>query len=56
MRYKHLCNKYNITEEEVIAAVEQIKLGSIACDGLVLVALCKLLINGDIPGGCDNAI
>lgn len=48
MRYENLCEKYGVTKEEIDAAVEQIKFGSIACDGIVLVALCDLIVNGDI--------
>ena len=47
--YKNLKEKYGITAEELKKAIDQIKLGKIACDGIVLVALCDLLCNGDIP-------
>ena len=50
-RYENLCNKYGITVEEIDAAVNQINLGKIACDGIVLVALCELLVSGDISDG-----
>lgn len=46
--YKNLLEKYGITEEEIKAAVDQINFGKIACDGVVLVALCDLVCNGDI--------
>ena len=45
----NLKEKYGITSEELKRAVDQIPLGKIACDGIVLVALCDLLCNGDIP-------
>ena len=50
-RYKNLCEKYDITVEELDAAIDQIKFGSIACSGIVLVALCELIISGDISSG-----
>ena len=50
-RYKNLCEKYDITIEEVDAAIEQINFGSIACEGIVLVALCELIVSGDISNG-----
>lgn len=50
-RYENLCNKYDITPEEINAAIEQINVGKIVCDGVVLVALCDLLISGDISDG-----
>lgn len=50
-RYENLCKKYGITIVEIDDAIEQIKLGSIACEGIVLVALCDLLISGDIADG-----
>lgn len=50
-RYENLCKKYDITVEEISAAIDQINLGKIACDGIVLVALCELLVSGDIPNG-----
>lgn len=48
-RQKNLKQKYGITDEEIKRAVEQIRLGNIACSGAVLCALCDLLANGDIP-------
>lgn len=45
----NLKEKYGITDEELKRAIDQIQLGKIACDGIVLVALCDLLCNGDIP-------
>lgn len=50
-RYENLCKKYDITVEEISAAIDQINLGRIACEGMVLVALCELLVSGDIPDG-----
>lgn len=50
-RYENLCKKYDITVEELNAAVEQINFGQIACDGIVLVALCELICSGDIADG-----
>lgn len=47
--YKNLIAKYDITAKELKAAIDQIKLGKIACNGAVLVALVDLLCNGDIP-------
>ena len=44
----NLKEKYGITDEELKRAVDQVQLGKIACDGIVLVALCDLLCNGDI--------
>ncbi len=41
--------KYDITDEELKRAVDQIPFGKIACAGNVLVALVDLLANGDIP-------
>lgn len=46
---ENLKKKYGITDEELKRAVDQIKLGNIACSGAVLCALCELLANGDIP-------
>jgi len=40
--------KYEITDEELIRAIDQINFGKIACDGVVLVALRELLTCGDI--------
>ena len=51
MRYKNLCEKYGITVKELDDAIEQINFGSIACEAMVLVALCELLISGDIQNG-----
>lgn len=50
-RYKNLCEKYDITVEEIDDAIEQINFGSIACEGIVLVALCELIVSGDIANG-----
>lgn len=47
--YQNLIAKYGITAEQLKQAIDQIKLGKIACDGVVLVALVDLLCNGDIP-------
>ena len=48
-KQENLKKKYGITDEELKRAVDQIKLGNIACSGAVLCALCELLANGDIP-------
>ena len=45
---ENLKKKYDITGEELKRAIDQINLGKIACDGIVLVALVDLLVNGDI--------
>lgn len=45
----NLKKKFGITDEELKAAVDQINFGKIACDGIVLVALCELVCTGDIP-------
>lgn len=45
---ENLKKKYDITGEELKRAIDQINLGKIACDGIVLVALVDLLLNGDI--------
>ena len=50
-RYKNLREKYGITVEELDAAIDQINLGNIACEGIVLVALCELICSGDIKNG-----
>ena len=50
-RYKNLCKKYGITVEDLAAAIEQLNLGEIACDGSVLIALCELIASGDISDG-----
>ena len=47
--YDNLKEKYGITDEELKKAIDQIPFGKIACDGIVLVALCDLLCSGDIP-------
>ena len=47
-RYENLIKKYDVTIEEMDRAIEQIKFGNIACDGIVLIALCDLICNGDI--------
>lgn len=44
----NLLKKYNITADELKRAVDQIQFGKIACDGAVLVALCELIVSGDI--------
>ena len=44
----NLKEKYGITDEDLKEAVDQIQFGKIACDGVVLVALCDLVCNGDI--------
>lgn len=46
---ENLKEKYGITDKELKAAVDQIKFGNIDCDIIVLVALCDLVCNGDIP-------
>ena len=38
-----LKKKYDITDEDLKAAVNQINYGKIACDGIVLVALVELI-------------
>ena len=48
MMKENLKNKYDITSEELKRAIDQINLGKITCDGVVLVALVDLLLNGDI--------
>lgn len=53
-RYENLCKKYDITVAQIDEAIEQINFGSIACEGLVLVALCELLVSGDIKGAPEN--
>ena len=45
---ENLKEKYGITDEELKRAVDQINLGKIACDGIVLVALVDLITSGDI--------
>lgn len=50
-RYENLIAKYGVTVKEMDRAIEQIKFGNIACDGVVLVALCDLVCNGDIEYG-----
>ena len=50
----NLKKKYGITDEQLKRATDQLKLGSIACDGIVLVALCDLLANGDIAPSSDE--
>ena len=49
MKQQNLLAKYGITAEELKRAVDQIQLGKIACDGVVLVALVYLIANCDIP-------
>ena len=53
-RYENLCKKYDITVAQIDEAIEQINFGSIACEGLVLVALCELLVSGDIKCAPEN--
>lgn len=53
-KQENLCKKYNITPEELKRAVDQINFGKIACDGVVLVALCDLICNGDIKESSNN--
>lgn len=50
-RYENLCKKYDITVEQIDEVIGQINFGSIACEGMVLVALCELLVSGDISDG-----
>ena len=50
----NLKEKYGITDEELKRAVDQIQFGKIACDGIVLVALCDLVCNGDIQPPKDG--
>lgn len=54
MKQNNLKEKYGITGEELKRAVNQIKLGNIACSGAVLSALCDLLANGDIEGNAQS--
>lgn len=51
----NLKKKYDITDEQLKRAVDQIQFGKIACDGAVLVALCDLVCNGDIKPQPDNS-
>lgn len=46
--YKNLKEKYGVTDEELKKAIDQINFGKIACDGVVLIALIDLILNGDI--------
>lgn len=46
--YKNLKKKYGVTDEELKKAIDQINFGKIACDGVVLIALIDLILNGDI--------
>ena len=46
---ENLKKKFGITDAQLKAAVDQINFGKIACDGIVLVALCELICSGDIP-------
>lgn len=51
----NLKKKYGITDEQLKRATDQLKLGSIACDGIVLIALCDLIANGYIaPQSSDE--
>lgn len=45
----NLKKKYDITDEELKQAVDQINFGKVACSGAVLVTLIDLICNGDIP-------
>lgn len=45
----NLKKKYGITDEELKEVVNQIPFGKFACDGVVLIALCDLVCNGDLP-------
>ncbi len=54
MKQNNLKEKYGITDEELKRAVNQIKLGNIACSGAALSALCDLLANGDIEGNAQS--
>lgn len=54
--YKNLMQKYNITEDEINTAVDEIckhGLAKSCCDSYALVAVVDLMCNGDI--GEDNA-
>ncbi len=51
---ENLKKKYGITDEQIKRATDQLKLGSIACDGIVLIALCDLIANGDIAPQSSN--
>lgn len=44
----NLKKKYDITDEDLKRAVDQINFGKVACSGAVLVAVIDLLCNGDI--------
>lgn len=44
----NLKEKYGITNAQLNVAVDQIPFGKIACDGIVLLALIDLIVNGDI--------
>ena len=46
---ENLKKKFGITDAQLKAAVDQINFGKIACDGIVLVALCELICSSDIP-------
>lgn len=49
MNQNNLLNKYNITREELDKGIETVSknLGKI-CDAVVMLAVCDLLVNGDI--------
>lgn len=51
---ENLKKKYGITDDELKRAIDQIKFGNIACEGIVLVALCDLICNGDIVYETDR--
>ena len=51
MRYKNLCEKYDVTVEEIDYAINQIAkhgVAKTACDTNVLLAAVDLMANGDI--------
>ena len=52
----NLKKKYGITDEQLKRAVDQIQFGKIACDGIVIVALCDLICSGDIKPSEDSEI
>ncbi len=54
-KQENLKKKYGITDEELKRAIDQIKLGNIACSGAVLCAICELLANGDIKGNAQQS-
>ena len=52
----NLKKKYDITDEDLKRAVDQINFGKVACSGAVLVALIDLLCNGDISKSDGRAV